>query len=65
MDWLPGRPAVIALAVAGGLLSLGAIAMRRAGRDAPWPARLDAASYAFMGASVFLFIANGLLATGA
>jgi hypothetical protein len=60
MDWIPGRAVVIALAVAGGALSLVAIWLRQTGRGAGWAKRLDAASYLFMGVSMFFFIAAGL-----
>ena len=60
MDWIPGRAVIVALAIAGGALSVLAIWMRQTGRAAPWVRRLDAASYLFMGVSMFFFIAAGL-----
>ena len=59
MEFLPGRPTVIALAIVGGLLSVVAMAVRRRGSE-HWAKRLDWASYAFMGVSMFFFIAAGL-----
>lgn len=60
MEWIPSRAVIIALALAGGALSVVAIVLRGKGRDGPWVRRLDAASYLFMGVSMFFFIASGL-----
>jgi hypothetical protein len=60
VEWIPGRAVIIALALAGGLLSVVAIVLRQRGRDGPWVRRLDIASYLFMGVSMFFFIAAGL-----
>ncbi len=60
MDWIPGRAVIVALAIAGGALSALAIWLRQRGRGAGWVRRLDAASYLFMGVSMFFFIAAGL-----
>ncbi|MBK8325510.1 MAG: hypothetical protein IPL06_23315 [Betaproteobacteria bacterium] len=60
MDWIPGRAVIVALAIAGGALSALAIWLRHSGRGAGWVRRLDAASYLFMGVSMFFFIAAGL-----
>lgn len=59
MELFSSRSTVIALAVAGGLLSMVAMAVRRRGAE-HWAKRLDWASYAFMGVSMFFFIAAGL-----
>ena len=60
MDWIPGRAVIVALAVAGGALSVLSIWLRHRGRGAAWSRRLDAASYLFMGVSMFFFIAAGI-----
>jgi hypothetical protein len=60
VDWIPGRAVVIALAIAGGALSLASILLRQRGMGAAWARRLDAASYVLMGTSMFFFIAAGL-----
>lgn len=59
MELLSGRAAVIALALVGGVFSVVAMAVRRRGSE-HWARRLDWASYAFMGVSMFFFIAAGL-----
>lgn len=60
MDWIPGRAVIVALAIAGGALSVLSIWLRHSGRGAAWTRRLDAASYLFMGVSMFFFIAAGV-----
>ena len=64
MEALLDRRVVIALAVAGGALSALASALRTRGTIGERAARnLDYAGYAFMGASMLLFVLAGL--TGA
>lgn len=60
MEWIFSRPFVVVLAIAGGVFSLAAMALRKRADAAPWPARLDTASYVLMGASMLLFIIAGL-----
>jgi len=62
MDALLSRPTLIAFAIAGGVASLAAQGLRRSGRGG-WARRLDLAAYAFMGASMLLFIAIGIRGT--
>ena len=59
MEFFSSRAAIVALAVVGGAFSIAAILARRRGGDA-WARRLDWAGYAFMGVSMFFFIAAGL-----
>jgi len=61
MDFVLGRPVVIALAVAGAVLSTAASVLRSRGRLSERAARsLNYAGYAFMGLSMALFVAAGL-----
>ena len=60
-DWLLGRPLIIALALIGGAISL-LISWNKSRRmltkeQIHW---LNKASYAFMGASIILFVVAGL-----
>jgi len=60
MDFLVQRGVVIALAVAGAVLSTAASALRARGRLGERGARgLNYAGYAFMGISMVLFILAG------
>ena len=62
-DWLIRRETIVALAIAGGLLSLAgwALTARRSGLAlSVWCNR---AAYAFMAVSMVLFIAAGIVRT--
>lgn len=59
MEFLTERATIVALAVIGGAFSVAAILARRRGVE-HWGKRLDWAGYAFMGVSMFFFIAAGL-----
>lgn len=59
METLLGRPAVIALALTGAVLSVLAIFLRkRVGRE-DLARRIDATGYIFMGLSMLLFVIVG------
>jgi hypothetical protein len=61
MEALLDRGVVIALAVAGAVLSTAASLLRAGGRLGERPARnLNYAGYAFMGVSMALFVLAGL-----
>ena len=65
MDILLDRRVVIALAVAGGVLSVLASVLQMRGRVGPRGARnLNYAGYAFMGVSMLLFSLAGLTGAG-
>jgi len=63
-DWLLSRPLIISLAVIGGVISLLIPWCKSRGvlteQQIVW---LNKASYAFMGASIILFIAAGFFST--
>lgn len=59
MELFASRATVVALAVIGGVFSIAAVLARRRGGE-QWARRLDWAGYAFMGVSMFFFIAAGL-----
>lgn len=62
MDWLLSRDVVIALAILGGIFSVLATVLKgRPGFEPPRILLLNRISYVFMGASIILFIFNGLL----
>jgi hypothetical protein len=66
MDFLLQRGVVIALAVAGAVLSTAASLLRARGRLGEAGARrLNYAGYAFMGLSIALFVAAGFRAPAA
>lgn len=59
MEWLLARPTVIGLAVAGGVLSLLAMSLRKQQGKEKLAGQVDVAAYAFMGTSILLFIIVG------
>ena len=65
MDWLFGRATIITLACIGGIASTIAwVLQRQGGRAARYAKAVNIVAYAFMGASVVLFIAAGLRGGG-
>jgi hypothetical protein len=64
MDWLLARPTIVGLAVAGGLLSMVAMVLRRRNGTAVLARRVDIAAYGFMAASMLLFVIVGFRAAG-
>jgi len=59
MEWLLARPAVIGLAVIGGVLSVVAMLLRKREGAQKMARQLDIAGYVFMGTSILLFIVVG------
>ncbi len=65
MDWLLTREAVITLAVLGAIASTAASYLQVRGKISPPRAsRLNMVGYAFMGASMLLFIVIGYRGAG-
>jgi hypothetical protein len=60
MEWLLHRPVVVGIAVIGGVFSLLAILLQRRHGSDKLVQKLNLVSYAFMGASVLLFLIAGL-----
>ncbi len=58
MEWLFTRPGVISFAVAGGAFSVGAILLRKKGRE-ELARQIDIGGYVLMGISMLLFIIAG------
>jgi len=59
MEWLLARPTVIGLAVAGGVLSLLAMSLRKRQGKETLARQIDISGYVFMGMSMLLFIIVG------
>ena len=59
METLLARPVVIALALAGGMLSLFAMFLHKRVGTENLARRMDAAGYVFMGISMLLFVISG------
>ena len=60
MEWLFARDTVIGVAVAGGIVAVVAMAMKKQPGRVQLARRLDVASYILMGTSMVLFIIAGL-----
>ena len=59
--WLFSRELIVGSAIAGGLVSVAAMALQASGRaDRVLISRINRIAYVFMGISVLLFIARGL-----
>lgn len=60
MEWLFARDTVIGVAVAGGIVAVVAMAMKKQPGRVQLARRLDVTSYILMGTSMVLFIIAGL-----